>query len=68
MRLISSDSVVVRYVCREFSGSAQNNHNAAFNLVFDEAIERSYMNENQRPPTKNIGGTPLRALPYAVCL
>ena len=44
------------HVGRELSGSAQNNHNAAFNLVFDEAIERSYMNENQRPPTKNTGG------------
>ena len=27
-------------VGRELSGSAQNNHNAAFNLVLDEAIER----------------------------
>ncbi len=44
------------HVGRELSGSAQNNHNAAFNLVFDEAIERGYMNENQRPPTKNTGG------------
>ena len=35
---------------RELSGSAQNNHNAAFNLVFDQAIERSDMNENQRTP------------------
>ena len=43
-------------VGRELSGSAQNNHNAAFNLVLDEAIERGYMGENQRPATKNTGG------------
>ena len=30
-------------VGRELSGSAQNNHNAALNLIFDEAIERGYM-------------------------
>ena len=28
-------------VGRELSGSAQNNHNAALNVIFDEAIERS---------------------------
>jgi len=43
-------------VGRELSGSAQNNHNAAFNLVLDEAIERGYMSEYQRPSTKNTGG------------
>ena len=43
-------------VGRELSGSAQNNHNAAFNLVLDEAIERGYMGERQRPSTKNTGG------------
>jgi len=43
-------------VGRELSGSAQNNHNAAFNLVLDEAIERGYMGERQRPATKNTGG------------
>lgn len=42
-------------VGRELSGSAQNNHNAAFNLVIDEAIERGYLSEIQRPPTKNTG-------------
>jgi integrase len=43
-------------VGRELSGSAQNNHNAAFNLVIDEAIERGYMTEYMRPATKNTGG------------
>lgn len=43
-------------VGRELSGSAQNNHNAAFNLVIDEAIERGYTTEYQRPATKNTGG------------
>jgi integrase len=42
-------------VGRELSGSAQNNHNAAFNLVIDEAIERGYMTEYMRPATKNTG-------------
>lgn len=42
-------------VGRELSGSAQNNHNAAFNLIMDEAIERGYMTEYQRPTTKNTG-------------
>ena len=42
-------------VGRELSGSAQNNHNAAFNIVLDEAIERGYMSEYQRPSTKNTG-------------
>ncbi len=42
-------------VGRELSGSAQNNHNAAFNLIMDEAIERGYMTEYQRPMTKNTG-------------
>ena len=42
-------------VGRELSGSAQNNHNAAFNLVLDEAIERGFMTEHQRPSTKNTG-------------
>jgi len=32
-------------VGRELSGSAQNNHNAAFNLVMDEAIQRGYPKE-----------------------
>lgn len=36
-------------VGRELSGSAQNNHNAALNLIFDEAIERGYMTNHQRP-------------------
>ena len=42
-------------VGRELSGSAQNNHNAAFNMVFDEAIERGYVREYDRPATKNTG-------------
>ena len=42
-------------VGRELSGSAQNNHNAALNQVFDEAIERGYMTEYARPSTKNTG-------------
>ena len=42
-------------VGRELSGSAQNNHNAAFNLVMDEAIQRGYLTEYQRPSTKNTG-------------
>ena len=42
-------------VGRELSGSAQNNHNAALNLIFDEAIERGFMTEYQRPATKNTG-------------
>ena len=40
---------------RELSGSAQNNHNAAFNLVLDEGINRGYLTEYQRPSTKNTG-------------
>jgi integrase len=42
-------------VGRELSGSAQNNHNAALNLIFDEAIERGYMTAYERPMTKNTG-------------
>ena len=42
-------------VGRELSGSAQNNHNAAFNLVMDEAIQRGYLNDYHRPSTKNTG-------------
>jgi hypothetical protein len=42
-------------VGRELSGSAQNNHNAALNLIFDEAIERSYLTAYERPMTKNTG-------------
>jgi len=40
---------------RELSSSAQNNHNSAFNLVMDEAIERGYMKEFNRPALKNTG-------------
>ncbi len=43
-------------VGRELSGSAQNNHNAALNLIFDEAIERGYMTAYERPQLKNTGG------------
>ena len=42
-------------VGRELSASAQSNHNAALNRIFDEAIERGYMSENQRPALKNTG-------------
>lgn len=42
-------------VGRELSGSAQNNHNAAFNLVMDEAIQRGYLTDYHRPSTKNTG-------------
>ena len=42
-------------VGRELSGSAQNNRNAALNLIFDEAIERGYMTAYERPLTKNTG-------------
>ncbi len=40
---------------RELSHSAQANHNAALNLVFDYAIERCYMTSSQRPALKNTG-------------
>jgi integrase len=42
-------------VGRELSGSAQNNHNAALNLIFDEAVERGYMTAYERPQLKNTG-------------
>ena len=42
-------------VGRELSGSAQNNHNAALNLIFDEAIERGYLTDYERPLLKNTG-------------
>ena len=42
-------------VGRELSHSAQANHNAALNLVFDLAIERGYMVNAQRPLLKNTG-------------
>ena len=42
-------------VGRELSHSAQANHNAALNLVFDLAVERGYMNSSQRPTLKNTG-------------
>jgi integrase len=42
-------------VGRELSGSAQNNHNAAFNLVMDEAVQRGYLSDYHRPSTKNTG-------------
>ena len=42
-------------VGRELSGSAQNNHNAALNQIFDEAVERGYMTTYDRPATKNTG-------------
>ena len=40
---------------REISASAQGNHNVAMNLVFDEAIQRGYMTEMQRPSLRNTG-------------
>ena len=42
-------------VGRELSQSAQSNHNAALNLVFDYAIEKNYMTALQRPVLKNTG-------------
>ena len=42
-------------VGRELSGSAQSNHNAAFNLIMDEAIHRGYLTVYHRPSTKNTG-------------
>lgn len=42
-------------VGRELSHSAQANHNAALNLVFDYAIDRSYMGSLQKPVLKNTG-------------
>jgi integrase len=42
-------------VGRELSHSAQANHNAALNLVFDYAIERGYMTSLQKPVLKNTG-------------
>jgi len=42
-------------VGRELSHSAQANHNAALNLVFDYAISKGYMTAFQRPVLKNNG-------------
>ena len=42
-------------VGRELSGSAQNNHNAALNLIFDDAVERGYLTAYERPQLKNTG-------------
>jgi integrase len=42
-------------VGRELTSSAQNNHNAAFNKVIDEAIERGYLAAYERPVPKNTG-------------
>jgi integrase len=39
----------------ELKASTQNNHNAALNYVFDYAVEKKYMTENQRPSLKNTG-------------
>jgi integrase len=42
-------------VGKELSQSAQSNHNAALNLVFDNAIEKGFMTTLQRPALKNTG-------------
>jgi hypothetical protein len=42
-------------VGRELTSSAQNNHNAAFNKVIDEAVERGYIAAYDRPVAKNTG-------------
>lgn len=42
-------------VGKELSQSAQSNHNAALNLVFDHAIEKGFMTTLQRPTLKNNG-------------
>lgn len=47
-------------VGRELSHSAQANHNAALNLVFDYAVERGYMTSLQKPVLKNTGEAPGR--------
>ena len=40
-------------VGKELSQSAQSNHNAALNLVFDYAVEKGFMTTLQRPVLKN---------------
>ena len=40
---------------KELSQSAQSNHNAALNLVFDHAVEKGFMTSLQRPVLKNTG-------------
>lgn len=42
-------------VGRELSQSAQSNHNAALNVVFDHAVEKGFMTNLQRPVLKNTG-------------
>lgn len=42
-------------VGKELSQSAQSNHNAALNLVFDYAVEKGFMTTLQRPVLKNTG-------------
>ena len=42
-------------VGKELSQSAQSNHNAALNLVFDHAVEKGFMTSLQRPVLKNTG-------------
>ena len=42
-------------VGKELSQSAQSNHNAALNLVFDHAVEKGFMTTLQRPVLKNTG-------------
>jgi len=52
-------------VGRELSSSAQNNHNSAFNMVMNEAIERGYMTEYKRPTLKNTGAATGRRAEFA---
>ena len=42
-------------VGKELSQSAQSNHNAALNLVFDYAVEKGFLTTLQRPVLKNTG-------------
>ena len=52
-------------VGRELSASAQSIHKAALNRIFDEAIERGYMSENQRPALKNTGAASCRRAEFS---
>lgn len=53
-------------VGKELSHSTQANHNAALNLVFDYAVERSYMTEMMRPMLKNTGEHGMRRPDFTV--
>lgn len=53
-------------VGKELSHSTQANHNAALSLVFDYAIERGYMNKNQKPILQNTGEHGMRRPDFTV--